>query len=707
MPSERSLHEPIAIVGAGCRYPGGVEMPEALWRLVRDGVDAVSDDPCRSLGRDAYYDSGSDGARQDGHPPWRLPVAGRPLRSAVLRDLAARSRDAWTRSSACCSRSRGRRSRARRSPPTGWRAAPPACSSASRRVTTDNCCAEVGPEDTDVLRRHRQRAECRGRPAVVHVRAPGAVRRGRHRVLVVAGRGAPGVPEPAHRRKRSRARRRRERGPLAGRDGALLQVGNDGARRRAARRSMRAPTASCAARDARHGRAQAAVRCGGRGDPILAVIRGSAVNSDGRSSGLTVPNGPAQQAVLRKALASAGLKPAEIDYVEAHGTGTSLGDPIEVEALGAVMRAGPRREAAAVIGSIKTNLGHTEAASGLAGLMKVVHVAAARSDPAASAFRDAQPGHSVGAICRITVPTRLTPWPRGARAAPRRRQLVRLQRHQRARHSRRSAGGRGSARPRRRRASGPVIWCRCPRATTSRCASSPRATAEFLDSTNRELALADVCVTARGGPHHHHRAGADGRFGGCACSGDLRALPASSPALAAAGAMRPRPRPEVAFLFTGQGAQYAGMGRGYTTASPSSARLSIGRAAMLAPELEPPAARSAVCRRRRRRPLGQTATPSRRCSRSSTRSRSCGARGASLLLVLGHSVGEYAAACVAGVFSFEDGLELIAERGRLMQALPSGGGMAAVFADEQPVSARIATRARRSRSPPSTGPKKP
>ena len=108
------------------------------------------------------------------------------------------------------------------------------------------------------------------------------------------------------------------------------------------------------------------------GDPILAVIRGSAVNSDGRSSGLTVPNGPAQEMVLKKALASAVLKPMDIDYVEAHGTGTSLGDPIEVEALGAVMCQGRPADRPLRIGSVKTNLGHTEAAAGLAGLLKVI-----------------------------------------------------------------------------------------------------------------------------------------------------------------------------------------------------------------------------------------------------------------------------------------------------------------------------------------------
>jgi acyl transferase domain-containing protein len=98
-------------------------------------------------------------------------------------------------------------------------------------------------------------------------------------------------------------------------------------------------------------------------DPILAVIRGSAVNQDGRSSGLTVPNGPAQQAVLRKAYAAAGVDPADVQYFEAHGTGTTLGDPIEIEAMGAVLGAGRDPGRTLHIGSVKTNIGHLESAA--------------------------------------------------------------------------------------------------------------------------------------------------------------------------------------------------------------------------------------------------------------------------------------------------------------------------------------------------------
>ncbi len=145
------------------------------------------------------------------------------------------------------------------------------------------------------------------------------------------------------------------------------------------------------------------------GDRVLALIRGSAVNQDGRSGGLTVPSGTAQQAVLRQALAAAGVDPLEISYIEAHGTGTSLGDPIEAHALAAVL--GPGRAAGnpLVLGSVKTNIGHLEAAAGIAGLIKVVLALQHREIPPHLHFRKMNP-HIDWKGIPVEIPVECRPW---------------------------------------------------------------------------------------------------------------------------------------------------------------------------------------------------------------------------------------------------------------------------------------------------------
>ncbi|MES2221023.1 MAG: beta-ketoacyl synthase N-terminal-like domain-containing protein, partial [Acidobacteriota bacterium] len=145
------------------------------------------------------------------------------------------------------------------------------------------------------------------------------------------------------------------------------------------------------------------------GDRVLAVIRGSAVNHDGHSGGLTAPNGPAQAAVIRAALAASQVSPAEIGYVEAHGTGTSLGDPIEVETLASVVAAQRSAEQPLVIGSVKTNLGHLEGASGIAGLIKVMLALEHRAIPASLHLKNRN-SHIQWDRLAVTVPTRLTAW---------------------------------------------------------------------------------------------------------------------------------------------------------------------------------------------------------------------------------------------------------------------------------------------------------
>src|SRR5690606_5773164 len=152
------------------------------------------------------------------------------------------------------------------------------------------------------------------------------------------------------------------------------------------------------------------------GARVLALIRGSAVNQDGRSGGLTAPNGPAQEAVIRAALSHARLAPGDIDYVEAHGTGTPLGDPIELQALAAVLAAGRPSERPLLVGSCKTNFGHLEAAAGVAGMAKTIAALRRRKIPPHLNFKEPNPLVDWAAIA-LRVPTRLQEWPeRGAPA---------------------------------------------------------------------------------------------------------------------------------------------------------------------------------------------------------------------------------------------------------------------------------------------------
>ena len=145
------------------------------------------------------------------------------------------------------------------------------------------------------------------------------------------------------------------------------------------------------------------------GDNVLAVIRGSAVNQDGASSGLTVPNGPAQEAVIRQALRIAGVAPSEVGYVEAHGTGTTLGDPIELEALDAVLGEGRPAGRPLIVGSVKTNLGHMESSAAVAGVIKTVLALQNEEIPPHLHFHRLSPRITVGK-CEVVIPTARTPW---------------------------------------------------------------------------------------------------------------------------------------------------------------------------------------------------------------------------------------------------------------------------------------------------------
>jgi acyl transferase domain-containing protein/SAM-dependent methyltransferase len=424
------------------------------------------------------------------------------------------------------------------------------------------------------------------------------------------------------------------------------------------------------------------------GDRVLAVVRGSALNQDGRSGGLTAPNGPAQEAVIRAALAAARVDARQIGYIEAHGTGTPLGDPIELGALSAVLGSGRDPAQPLRVGSVKTNIGHLEAAAGLAGVIKVVLSLQRAQIPPHLHFTQGNP--HIDWNWPVQVPTQATDWPEidGRRLA-----------------GVSSFGFSGTnahvileAAPQPSLAAPPAG----PLRPAHVLALSARDEAALLDLARRHEArllqldesveAADLCFSANTGrSHFSHRVALTG-----ASVDELRAglagfLAGSDDPAIARGTLEGAARPQVAFLFTGQGGQYAGMGRALYDSAP------VFRAAMdachaaAAPLLPRPLLDVIFTPAGAHSPINETvwAQPVNFAIEVSLAAlwRSWGIEPVALL---GHSLGEYAAACVSGMLSLEDGIKCVIERGRLTHELPADGAMAAVFAPEAVVQAELA-----------------
>ncbi|MFC5216742.1 type I polyketide synthase, partial [Streptomyces coerulescens] len=424
------------------------------------------------------------------------------------------------------------------------------------------------------------------------------------------------------------------------------------------------------------------------GHPVLAVLRGSAVNQDGASNGLTAPNGPSQQRVIRQALTAAGLRPADVDAVEAHGTGTSLGDPIEAQALLATY--GQDRHEPLWLGSVKSNIGHTQAAAGAAGVMKMVLALRAGQLPP---------------TLHVDAPSSRVDWDSGAvRLLTEARTWARGERPRRAGVSAFGISGTNAHiileeapaaeapqtdPPAVDAPVGAVPWILSGRTRQALRAQAARLVAHLADRPG--LAPADVgrtLATARAALDHRAVLIGDDTDTLTAAATALADGAPAAPVTSVAGEGR------TVWAFTGQGSQRPGMGRELYDAHPLLARTLDDTCALLDAELAgadgfdtplrtalfatPDSAEAALLGRTGYAQAGLFAL-------QVALAELLRSWGLTPDVLVGHSIGELAAAHTAGVLELPDAVRLVAARARLMQALPEGGAMVAVEADPEDV----------------------
>jgi acyl transferase domain-containing protein/acyl carrier protein len=431
------------------------------------------------------------------------------------------------------------------------------------------------------------------------------------------------------------------------------------------------------------------------GHPVLAVVRGSAINQDGASNGLTAPSGPAQERVIRAALADAGVAAAEVDAVEAHGTATPLGDPIEARALLATY--GRDRERPLWLGSIKSNLGHTAAAAGVAGVIKLVMAMRHGVLPATLHVDRPTPevDWSRGNVSLLTAPQ---PWPGSRRArtagvsafgvsGTNAHAILQEPPEAPAAAAEAPAAGRAAELPAADRAlDRPLPWLISAQSSAALAAAAARLAAHAAahpEQTSADIAWSLVASRAQL-PHRAAVVGAtrSTQIDGLAAVAAGRPAPGVIQGVAAPGA------PRIAFVFPGAGAQWVGMGTELARSSPVFAAELARTAAALAPHV--PWSLPDVLAGRGPELARDDVTQPALWAVMVALARTWRASGVHPAAVIGHSNGEIAAATVAGALTLAEGARLAVQRSRVVAPIVGRGAMAALMAPAAEVEARLA-----------------